>query len=726
MFPYPSGAGLHVGHPEGYTATDIYCRYLRMNGYNVLHPDGLRRLRPARGELRDQDRHPPGRDDAGQHRPLPRADQEPRLLLRLGPRGLDLRRRTTTSGPSGSSSSSSSKGLAYESDMPINWCPSCKTGLANEEVKDGECDRCGTKVTRKRIRQWMLKITAYADRLLEDLDGLDWPEPVKLMQRNWIGRSRGRQRRTSRVDGHRRRRSRSSRPGPTPSSARPTWSSRPSIRSSRRSRPPAQKAAVEAYVEAAAKKSDLERTDLAKDKTGVFTGAYAINPVNGEQHPDLDLRLRPHLLRHGRHHGRPRPRRARLGLRQEVRPAHHPGRRLQGQPRPSRDFSRRAGRVHVEPTASPSTPASSTGLAHRGGQEGASSTWLEEKGIGKQADQLQAPRLALQPPALLGRADPPRALRRSAASCPSPRSELPLLLPEVKSYAPTGTGEIAPGHHRRLGRTRPARSAAARPSARPTRCPSGPAPAGTTCATSTPRTTTAFARPDKIDYWMPVDLYVGGAEHAVLHLLYARFWHKVLFDLGARQHEGALPAPRQPGHDPGRGQPEDVQEPRQRRQSRRHRRANSAPTRMRVYEMFMGPLEVSKPWATAGLDRRQPLPRAALGPGREAARPTRSRPADMLKLLHKTIKKVDGDTAHPELQHRDLADDDLVNRGGQARDAAAALCEPLVRLMLAPTRPTSPRSSGEARATPRACRRPPGPPTTRRSARTTRRRSSCR
>ncbi len=282
MFPYPSGAGLHVGHPEGYTATDIYCRYLRMNGYNILHPMGFDSFGLPAENYAIQ---------TGTHPAVTTAANINRFREQIKSLGFsyDWDREVSTCDADYYKWTQwifiqlFNKGLAYESDAPINWCPSCKTGLANEEVKDGECDRCHTKVTRKRIRQWILKITAYADRLLEDLEDLDWPEPVKAMQRNWIGRSEGASVVFS-VDGS--------------GEALEVFTTRPDTLFGatymvlapehalvEKIASQAQKAAVTAYVETAAKKSDLERTDLAKGKTGVFTGAYAINPVNDARIP---------------------------------------------------------------------------------------------------------------------------------------------------------------------------------------------------------------------------------------------------------------------------------------------------------------------------------------------------------------------------------------------------------------------------------------------------------
>ncbi|MCL1958144.1 MAG: class I tRNA ligase family protein, partial [Spirochaetes bacterium] len=295
MFPYPSSQGIHLGHPEGYTATDIYCRYLRMNGYNVLHPMGFDAFGlPAENYAIKTGTHPAVTTKAN--------IECFRLQLKALGFSYDWDREVDTSSVEYYRWTQwiflklFEKGLAYEAESPINWCPSCKTGLANEEVKDGLCERCGEKVTRKRIRQWILKITAYAERLLADLDSLDWPEPVKLMQRNWIGRSEGANV-VFKVD----------KSNLTASSevklkdedlSIEVYTTRPDTLFGatymvlspehplvEKLTTKEQKEAVTAYIEAAARKSDLERTDLAKDKTGVFCGAYAINPVNGEKIP---------------------------------------------------------------------------------------------------------------------------------------------------------------------------------------------------------------------------------------------------------------------------------------------------------------------------------------------------------------------------------------------------------------------------------------------------------
>jgi leucyl-tRNA synthetase len=302
MFPYPSGAGLHVGHPEGYTATDIYCRYLRMNGFNVLHPMGFDAFGLPAENYAIQ---------TGTHPALTTRTNIDHFRVQIKSLGFsyDWDREVATCTPDYFKWTQwiflqlYKRGLAYESETPINWCPSCKTGLANEEVKDGACDRCGTKVTRKRIRQWILKITAYADRLLQDLEGLDWPEPIKLMQRNWIGRSEGANVRFKLEGGADVIEVYTTRPdtlfGATYMVLAPEH---PLVE---RICTPAQKASVEGYIEAAARKSDLERTDLAKDKTG-HRGLRG-QPGQRAQDTNLDLGLHPHLLRHRRDHGRARP-----------------------------------------------------------------------------------------------------------------------------------------------------------------------------------------------------------------------------------------------------------------------------------------------------------------------------------------------------------------------------------------------------------------------------------
>ena len=283
MFPYPSGAGLHVGHPEGYTATDIYSRYLRMNGYNVLHPMGFDSFGlPAENYAIKTGTHPYVTTKKN-------IDNFRRQIKSLG-FSYDWDREISTCNEDYYHWTQwifeklYEKGLAYEANTPINWCPDCKTGLANEEVKEGHCERCGAKVEKKNIRQWILRITAYADKLLEGLDELDWPESVKAMQRNWIGKSEGAavffdleslpgeklEVYTTRCD---------TLFGATYMVIAPEHPLVGKLTTD------GQRKAVEEYLDKTKHKSDLERTDLNKDKTGVFSGSYAINPVNGKKIP---------------------------------------------------------------------------------------------------------------------------------------------------------------------------------------------------------------------------------------------------------------------------------------------------------------------------------------------------------------------------------------------------------------------------------------------------------
>ena len=282
MFPYPSAAGLHVGHPEGYTATDIYCRYLRMNGYNILHPMGFDSFGlPAENYAIRTGTHPKATTENN----IRRFREQ---IKALG-FSYDWDREISTHTPDYYKWTQwiflklFENGLAYEDEVPINWCPSCKTGLANEEVKDGKCDRCSAEVERRNIRQWMLRITRYAEKLLEDLDGLQWPESIKLMQRNWIGRSEGANVVFPLESGAGNIEVYTTRPdtlfGATYMVLAPEHPLVEKITT------PEMRSAIDGYRESARHKSDLERTDLAKEKTGVFTGAFAINPLNGQKIP---------------------------------------------------------------------------------------------------------------------------------------------------------------------------------------------------------------------------------------------------------------------------------------------------------------------------------------------------------------------------------------------------------------------------------------------------------
>ena len=635
MFPYPSAQGLHVGHPEGYTATDIYCRFLRMNGYNVLHPMGFDAFGlPAENFAIKTGTHPAVTTAAN-------INKFRSQIKALG-FSYDWDREVDTSSAEYYRWTQwiflklFNQGLAYEAESPINWCPSCKTGLANEEVKEGCCERCGTKVTRKRIRQWILKITAYAERLLDDLDGLDWPEPVKLMQRNWIGRSEGANVFFNIEGFDDKLEIYTTRPdtlfGATYMVLSPEHPLVEKITT------PEQRNAVSAYLYAAAKKSDLERTDLAKVKTGVFTGAYAINPLNKERIPIWVADYV--LISYG------------TGAIMAV-PAHDER---------DWDFAKTFGLpiklvvaaekpdTSADYSAEPTECTAADGWAVNSGRFNGLPTaeaikqlivWIEEQGLGKKAINYKLRDWIFSRQRYWG--EPiPLVHCPHCGIVPLPESELPLKLPKVQSYMPSCTGESP---------------LAAIEDWVSTTCPKCGAPAKRETNTMPqwagscwyylryldPHNDTAFADKDKLEYWLPVDLYVGGVEHAVLHLLYSRFWHKVLYDLGLVNtkepfqrllNQGMILGEDNQKMSKSRGNvinPDDIIK-------------NYGADAMRVYEMFMGPLEVTKPWLTAGLVGVSRFLERVWAIGEKPLTSDNAVPKELTRLLHKTIKKVSRDT----------------------------------------------------------------------------------
>ncbi|MDR1326023.1 MAG: leucine--tRNA ligase [Treponema sp.] len=634
MFPYPSAQGLHVGHPEGYTATDIYCRFLRMNGYNVLHPMGFDAFGlPAENFAIKTGTHPSVTTAAN-------INKFRSQIKALG-FSYDWDREVDTSSAEYYRWTQwiflklFKNGLAYEAESPINWCPSCKTGLANEEVKEGCCERCGTKVTRRRIRQWILKITAYAERLLEDLDGLDWPEPVKLMQRNWIGRSEGANVFFNIEGFDDKLEIYTTRPDTLFGATYMVLS--PEHPLVGRLTTAEQQSVVSAYLDAAAKKSDLERTDLAKVKTGVFTGAYAINPVNKERIP---IWIADYVLvSYG------------TGAIMAV-PAHDER---------DWDFAKTFGLpiklvVAAEKpdsgadySAEPAECSAADGWAVNSGRFSGLPTpeairqltaWIEEQGLGKKAVNYKLRDWIFSRQRYWG--EPiPLVHCPHCGIVPLPESELPLKLPEVQSYAPTGTGESP---------------LAAIEDWVTTSCPVCGAPARRETNTMPqwagscwyylryldPHNDTAFAAKDKLEYWLPVDLYVGGNEHAVLHLLYSRFWHKVLYDLGLVNTKEPFQRLLNQGMILG----EDNQKMSKSRGNVINPDViikNYGADAMRVYEMFMGPLEVTKPWLTAGLVGVSRFLERVWAIGEKPLTGDNA-VSELTRLLHKTIKKVSHDT----------------------------------------------------------------------------------
>jgi leucyl-tRNA synthetase len=618
MFPYPSGAGLHVGHPEGYTATDILARYRRMQGWNVLHPMGW----DAFGL--------PAENYAIKHKIHPRittVDAIRTFKRQIQQIGLsyDWTRELATTDPDYMRWTQwiflqlNERGLAYEAIVPINWCPSCKTGLANEEVHNGACERCGATVERRDMRQWMLKITAYADRLVEDLAELDWPESTLAMQRNWVGRSLG-----AEVD------------FPTAAGPLKVFTTRPDtiygatymVLSPEHAlvdalTTPAQRAAVDAYRQQARTKSDLERTDLAKDKSGVATGGTATNPATGAQIP---VWIADYVLAgYG------------TGAIMAV-PAHDER---------DHEFARKFGLPIVE-VVKGTTAVDVQAQAFAGEGVAVSSgvidglptaeakqkmiAWLESKGAGKGAVNYRLRDWVFSRQRYWGEPIPIIHCKKDGA-VPVPYEQLPVLLPDVESYETSGTGESPLAAIRSWVETTCPRCG--EPAERETNTmPNWAGSCWYYARFVDPKNPTAPFDKEKAAYWLPVDLYVGGAEHAVLHLLYARFWHKFLFDLGLvnskepfakLRHQGMVlafsyidelgahqpydqidfdkdPPVLREGGKPLTSQIEKMSKAKGNVINPETVMERYGADGLRLYEMFMGDFEAAKPWDVRGIE----------------------------------------------------------------------------------------------------------------------------
>jgi leucyl-tRNA synthetase len=681
MFPYPSGSGLHIGHPEGYTATDIVARYRRARGFNVLHPIGWDAFGlPAEQHAVKTGAHPRANTEAN-------IKVFRRQLKALG-FSYDWDREVNTTDPGYLKWTQwiflklFQHGLAYVDERPVWWCPELKTVLANEEVVDGRSEVGGHPVERRNLRQWVLRITAYADRLLAGLPALDWPDSTKRMQEAWIGRSDGAEVTfklddptlgtlmifTTRPD---------TLFGCTYMVVAPEHPLVPALTA------PAQRAAVEAYRKTAATKSDLERTDLAKEKTGVFSGSYAINPVNGARVP---IWIADYVL---------------MGYGTGAIMA------VPGQDQRDWDFARIfnlpiirtvqppegfRGEAYLEDGPainSANAEVSLNGLGVEAAKERII-TWLEQKKLGRRKVNFKLRDWLFSrqrywgepfPIVWVGEADYRRAAAHGRVPQPKepvtytqagrawyalalPESALPLLLPDVRSYLPSGTGESPLANVTDwLDIWYDFTTGAAVPAAQPK--PAGDSWIRARRETNTmpqwagscwyylryldPQNPRAIADRKLLEYWGMPDLYVGGAEHAVLHLLYARFWHMFLHDLGVVPqpepfrklfHQGIILGEDGEKMSKSRGNvvnPDSVI------------RDYGADT-LRLYLMFLGPLEAMKPWNPRGIegvfrflhkvwrecigDDGQPNPKitaaAADGP-------------EIVRLLHETIKKVGDD-----------------------------------------------------------------------------------
>lgn len=723
MFPYPSGAGLHVGHPEGYTATDILARFKRMRGFHVLHPMGwdayglpaeqyaveknvhprittqqniatFRRQIKALGFSYDWDREVDTTDpgyfrwtqwifllihgtwyDPETKRGRPIAELPiPKVEQAMGEAAVAAYRDRFR--------------LAYQAEVPVNWCPALGTVLANEEVVDGKSERGGHPVERRPLRQWLMRITAYADRLLDDLEPLDWSESIKQMQRNWIGKSEGAEVRFPLADGSDTITVFTTRPDTLFGATYMVLS--PEHQLVDRITTPGQQAAVKEYQQAAARKSEFERTELAKTKTGVFTGAYAVNPVNNERIP---VWIADYVL-------------AGYGTGAIMAVPGHDERDFAfakqfGLPittvvRPTDEWLTKTGSALDNLTEAYTDEGEAVNSGPLDGLTTAEAKRkiianLEARGQGarrvnyKLRDWLfSRQRYWGEPFPVLHPADGGPTVRLDP-------KELPLVPPDLEDFKPTGTPEgplskatdwvhvniDGKAYHRETNTM--------------------PQWAGSCwyfLRYIDPKNTEALADPSKLKYWLPVDLYVGGAEHAVLHLLYARFWHKVLFDRGyvpcpepfqRLVNQGMILGENNEKMSKSRGNvinPDDVIR-------------DYGADAMRLYEMFMGPLEAVKPWQMNGvvgvykfLGRAWRLivdddaETVTLSKAVKEVEPDK----ETLRVLHRTIQKVTEDTDGLRFNTAISAMMEFVNHVTKLEARPRAVLEPFV-LLLAPYAP---------------------------------------
>ncbi|EJV58548.1 MULTISPECIES: leucine--tRNA ligase [Bacillus] len=632
MFPYPSGAGLHVGHPEGYTATDILSRMKRMQGYNVLHPMGWDAFGlPAEQYALDTGNSPAEFTELN-------INTFRNQIKALG-FSYDWDREVNTTDPNYYKWTQwiflklFEKGLAYVDEVPVNWCPALGTVLANEEIIDGKSERGGHPVERRPMRQWMLKITAYGDRLLEDLDELDWPESLKDMQRNWIGRSEGAEVHFN-IDGTDEKFTVfTTRPdtlfGATYCVLAPEHALVAEITTAD------QKEAVEAYINSVKMKSDLERTELAKEKTGVFTGAYAVNPVNGEK---LPIWIADYVLAtYG------------TGAVMAV-PAHD-----------ERDYEFasvfnlpmkevvKGGDITKEVYTGDGAHVNSAFLDGLNKEEAIAKMieWLEVTSAGNQKVTYRLRDWLFSRQRYWGEPIPVIHWEDGTMTAVK-EEELPLVLPKTENIRPSGTGESPLANIEEwVNVVDPETGKKGR---RETN--TMPQWAGSCwyyLRYIDPNNSEALVDPEKVKQWLPVDIYIGGAEHAVLHLLYARFWHKVLYDIGVVPtkepfqqlfNQGMILGENNEKMSKSKGNvvnPDDIV-------------ASHGADTLRLYEMFMGPLDASIAWSENGLDgARRFLDRVwrlfIQDNGELSEKITDAPNKELEKAYHQTVKKVTEDYA---------------------------------------------------------------------------------
>ena len=626
MFPYPSGAGLHVGHPLGYTATDIYSRFKRLQGYNVLHPMGW----DAFGLPAEQ-----YAIKTGTHPKITTQENIKNFKRQIKMLGFsyDWDREINTTDEKYYKWTQwiflqlYNKGLAYEAEVPVNWCPELKAVLANEEVVDGKSEIGGHPVVRKPMRQWMFRITDYAESLLDGLDDLDWPESVKDLQRNWIGKSKG-----CEVDF----KVKGAGSNITVYTTRPDTLFGVSYIVLSPEHPLVEKLVlnekkveVENYIKLASTKSDFDRGELNKDKTGVFLGSFAINPVNNLEIP--------------------------IWIADYVLMSYGTGSIMAVPGHDERDyeFSKKFDLPIIEVVEGGNLEeAAFTGkkgkIINSSNEDGLDLNqievedaiekailWLDSKGLGKRKIQYKLKDWLFSRQRYWG--EPIPIVHSNDKIIPLNEIDLPLKLPEVEKYEPSETGESPLANipewlniegGRRETNTMPQWAGSCWYFLR----------------FIDPLNETEPWNKEKEDYWMPVDLYVGGVEHAVLHLLYSRFWHHVLYDLGLVStkepfkklfNQGMIQGEDGQKMSKSRGNvinPDDVV---------REYGADS----FRLYEMFMGPLEKSKPWKTKGLQGcyrfLQKVWRLFNDDSKKVE--TNCSSQETLKILNQTIKKVTED-----------------------------------------------------------------------------------
>jgi leucyl-tRNA synthetase len=681
MFPYPSGSGLHVGHLEGYTATDIVSRYKRMRGYNVLHPMGW----DAFGLPAEQ-----YAVKTGVHPAITTEQNIATFKRQMKRAGLsyDWDREFSTTDPDYYRWTQwiflklFERGLAYVAEVPVNWCPALGTVLANEEIVDGRSEVGGFEVVRKPMRQWVLKITAYADRLLEDLSLVEWPASTLEMQKNWIGRSIGAEVLFHLVGINGSLRIFTTRPdtlfGATYMVLAPEHPFVDVVTA------PGQRDLVQSYRDATARKSDLQRQELDKEKTGVFTGGYAINPVNGEQVPIwiADYVLMTYgtgaIMAVPGHDARDWEfaRRFTLPIREVI-----AGGDVQ------REAFTDTDKGTVVHSTTPDGSFSIDGLTPSDAIPKITA-WLESRGHGRKAVNYKLRDWLFARQRYWG--EPFPIVWVEGEPRPIPEQQLPLRLPETTQFKPSGTGESPLANLEDWLRTMD--PSTGKPARRETN--TMPQWAGSCwyyLRFIDPANKTELVAQDKERYWMPVDLYIGGSEHAVLHLLYSRFWHKVLYDVGLVStpepfkklvHQGIVLGEDNQKMSKSRGNvvnPDEMMD-------------KFGADAVRLYEMFMGPLEAMKPWSTRGvegitrfLDRVWRLIVGEDGGLNPAV--TDEEPAvEHRRLLHQTIKKVTDDLEDLRLNTAIAQMMVFTNEMTKLDRRSKALLEPFV-LLLAPFAP---------------------------------------